>query len=415
MTPTPRAVAIGAVLAASGPLVPAPLLALLALVLAGVVVGDALLVRAPPDVERSVPSTLSRGVAAPLVVRIGGSRPGTVAVRQPVPLGLRVEPDRALAVLDATLVASRRGRHVLPAVATRSTGPLGLGRWDHGVGDEVELVVYPDLPAARAVVRAVRHGLARDLAQLSRGALGLGTELERVREYLPDDDLRQVNWRATARLGRPMSNEYRLDEDRDVVCLIDAGRLMAAPTGDRTRLDVAADAATALALMADEVGDRVGTIAFTDRVVRLVRPRRRGGRAVIDALFDVEPARVDSDHESAYRTIQGAKRACVVILTDIVDVAAARSMVEAVPVLARRHAVVVASAVDEDLLALLRAEPSTLVDVHAAAAAADVLDARAAVVRALEDAGAVVVEAHPAALGRACVSAYLTLKSRARL
>lgn len=415
MSPSGRAVALGGLLAATGPFLPAPLVVLAALALAGAVLGDALVVRHPPTVERTVPATLSRGVGAPLVARVVGPRLGRVIVRQPLPLALVAEPDRGDGTLDAVLVGRRRGRHVLPPLVTRSTGPLGLGRWDHRVGAPVELPVHPDLPAARAVVSAVRYGLARDLAQLTRGALGLGTELERVRDYLPDDDLRQVNWRATARLGRPMSNEYRLDEDRDVICLVDGGRLMAAPTGDRTRLDVAVDAATAVALVADDVGDRVGTVAFADRVVRLVSPRRRGARAVVDALFDLEPARVDSDHLAAYHAVEGGKRACVVILTDVVDVAAARSMVDAMPVLARRHAVVVASVVDDDLHRLLRTPPATAVDVHAAAAAADVLDARAAAVRSLRDAGAVVVEAPASLLGRACVSAYLTLKARARL
>src|SRR5919106_1721100 len=80
-----------------------------------------------------------------------------------------------------------------------------------------------------------------------RGPLGLGTEFESVREYSPDDDIRQVNWLATARLARPMSNEFRLEQDRDVVAVIDAGRLMASPITEATLLDVALDAVTALA------------------------------------------------------------------------------------------------------------------------------------------------------------------------
>lgn len=416
MSPTGRAVVIAAVIAALAPLLPLGLVVLGLLVLGGAVVGDALVVRRPPEVARTLPATLSRGVGAPLVASVVGDRVGRVTIRQPLPLGFSIEPDRADAVLDATIVGRRRGRHVLAPLVTRSTGPLGLGRWDRRVGVAADIAVYPDLPAARAVVHATRHGLARDLAQLTRGALGLGTELERVRDYVADDDLRQVNWRATARLGRPMSNEYRLDEDRDVLCVVDVGRLMAAPTGgDRTRLDVAVDAVTALALVADNVGDRVGTIAFGDTIVRLVKPRRRGGRGVVDALFDVEPSPRDSDPLAAFHAVGGGKRACVVVFTDLVDVAAARSLMDAMPVLTRRHAVIVASVVDDDLVGLLRARPATPFDVHAATIAVEVLAARAGAATALRDAGAVVVEAPAALLGRACVGAYLTLKSRARL
>ena len=83
--------------------------------------------------------------------------------------------------------------------------------------------MYPDLLAARRLALSVRQGRFRDQGISARGPLGLGTEFELVRDYLPDDDIRQVNWRATARLGRPMSNQYRIEQDRDVIVVVDAG------------------------------------------------------------------------------------------------------------------------------------------------------------------------------------------------
>jgi uncharacterized protein (DUF58 family) len=201
-----------------------------------------------------------------------------------------VEPSEADGQLDAMLVPRRRGRHRLPAVATRAVGPLGLGRWDHGAAGEAEVAVYPDVPAARRLALAVRQGRFGEQGRLRRGPLGLGTEFESVRDYSPDDDIRQVNWRVTARLERPMSNTYRVDQDRDVVVVVDAGRLMAAllaGTPPLTRLDAALDAATAVALVADEMGDRCGSVAFDAEVRRRLPPRRRGGRAVVETLFDL--------------------------------------------------------------------------------------------------------------------------------
>ncbi|MDP9070767.1 MAG: DUF58 domain-containing protein, partial [Actinomycetota bacterium] len=275
--------------------------------------------------------------------------------------------------------------------------------------------VYPDLPAARRLALAVRQGILRDQGQLARGALGLGTEFESVRDYLPDDDVRQINWRATARLERPMSNQYRLDQDRDVVCLVDSGRLMAAPLADRTRLDAALDAVAAVALVADQVGDRCGAVAFDSELRRRLAPRRRGGAAVVDALFDLEPRPLDSDYELAFRTVGRGKRSLVLVLTDLVEEGAARPLLEAVPVLARRHALVVAGVADSDLLGLLRSPPSAPLDVYAASVAVEVLEARTAVAHQLRRAGAEVVEAAPGRLGAACVAAYLKMKGRARL
>ena len=247
------------------------------------------------------------------------------------------------------LVAHRRGRHKLPALATRSIGPLRLGSWYHRTGDVAEVIVYPDLPAARRLAIAVRQGRFQEEGRRSRGPLGLGTDLERIREYQPDDDIRQVNWRATARREIPMSNQWRVEQDREVICLIDSGRLMAAPVGDRTRLDAAIDAVAALAAVADEVGDRVGVVAFAGTILRRLSPRRSGGEAVVGAVFDLEPTNQESDYALAFQVVASAKRSLVFIFTDIVEEAAARPLTEAMSVLGRHHAVVVASVIDDDL------------------------------------------------------------------
>src|SRR5215813_10140167 len=349
-------------------------------ILAAVALVDAVVSRPRPVVHRHVPGALARGVATSLTLDADRTGAGTLRLRQPLVPDIAVEPAEADGRLDARVRAGRRGRHVLPSPATRVRGPLGLAAWYRRGGDPAEVLVYPDLLAAWRLVLAVRQGRFRDPGRLTRGPLGLGTDFESIRDYLPDDDIRQVNWRATARLGRPMSNQYRVEQDRDVVCLLDTGRLMAAPLGDRTRLDTTVDAATAVALVADEVGDRAGVIAFDAQLRRRLPPARGGGDAVVRAVFDVDPTMVDSDYELAFRAVGTGKRAFVLVLTDLLEEAAAQPLVEAMPVVARRHAVVVASVADPDLQQLVHAPPQSPADAYAAAVALDVLDARARVV-----------------------------------
>ncbi len=261
----------------------------------------------------------------------------------------------------------------------------------------------------------VRKGRFGNAGRQARGPLGLGTEFELIREYAPDDDIRQVNWKATARAGRPMSNQYRVEQDRDVIALVDMGRLMSAPVGDRTRLDVAVDVMTALGLVADELGDRFGVIAFDDAIQRRVAPRRNGGAAAVRACFDVQPRSVDSDFAAAFDAVGGSKRALVLVLTDLLDASAAASLVAAVPTLARRHAVVVASVRDPDIAAMTRRDPSTAFAVYEASVAASVLAARDQAAARLSAVGATTVDDTPDGLSAACVEAYLSLKARARL
>src|SRR5262245_32461565 len=393
MSVAPRAAAILAGIALLTALTSPAVGAIAAVVLVGVVLADALSVRRAPEVSRVVPRHLARGGAAPLRVRAERGGLGRVRLRQPAPAALVVEPQEADGDLEATITPRRRGRHTLGEVALRSEGPLGVGRWRHRAAGEHEVTVYPDVPAARRLALAVRQGRFRAAGRLTRGPLGLGTEFESIRDYEPDDDIRQVNWRATERVQRPMSNQFRVEQDREVVLLIDAGRLMASPLGDRTRLDAAVDAAVAVALVADVLGDRAGVLAFDREVRRRLAPRRAGGHGVIRALLDLQPRAEEPDYELAFRSVEGAKRSLMVIFSDLLEETAAKPLADAVPVLSRRHAVTIASVRDPDLDEVLATAPTDAHGVGAQAVALDVLGARTRVAHMPRRAGAQVVEA----------------------
>jgi uncharacterized protein (DUF58 family) len=424
VSPSPRAAIALVVVGLAALALPAAIALALAIIVVVATAVDMVLARRRPRVRRSIATALARGVPAALTIETTNAD-RAVQLRQAQPPDFTIEPPSAWGRLDASVVAYRRGSHQLPPVAARRRGPLGLGTCTFDAEGGGDLLVYPNVYAAQRLVTAMRRGRFRDPGLRTRGPLGLGTEFESVRDYLPDDDVRQINWQATARMGRPMSNQYRVEQDRDVVCLLDSGRLMAAPvitasvaTGAATRitrLDAAVDAVTMVALVADELGDRCGVTVYDSDVRRRLAPRRAGGKAVVRTILDVEPSIVDSDHDLAFRAVGGVKRALIVVCTDLVDEAAARSLLDAVPVLARRHAVVIASVRDPDLDLTLSRDPETPRDVYRAAVALDVLHGRARVIERLRHLGATVIEAPPAQLGEACVRAYLRLKSRARL
>ena len=417
--PTRLAAFLVAVVAIASAALPVPVfLPFLALgAVAGCFLVDYLVARKRvASLDRTRPSTLSLLVPVPFRARVEGlGQARSVRVRQPVPPTLRVEPPWANGTgLEGELIGRHRGTDLLPPVTVRAAGPLGLASIDYEAGAAEEVTVFPDLPRARRLAAARRRGRATDEGRI-RARLGLGTEFETIRDYSPDDDIRQVNWVATARVGRPMSNQYRVEENRDLMCVVDTGRLMASPIGEMSRLDVALNAVAVLAVAAEEAGDRVGTLAFEAKVTRQLAPRRRGAEAVVRTLFDLEPIEVESDYERAFYAVGRQKRALVVVFTDLVDDGAARTLISAMPVLARRHVVLVASCQDLDLSAAVSRAPHDQVDVMRAAVAVDLLAARRRVVTLLEGLGAVVVEAPPDSLGPACVNVYLRLKQRARI
>jgi uncharacterized protein (DUF58 family) len=414
MSPTPLAGFLLGAAALSALLLPWPLALLASLAVAAASLVDALAARRPVEVESHWPRLLARGVPASFSVT--PRQPlDRARLRQPAPPDVVVDPPEASGRLEGTATAARRGRHLLAAPAVRVDGPLGLGRCFSRSGTDVDVLVYPDLPEAWRLARAVRTGRLSTSGRRPRGPLGLGTDFESIRDYQPDDDIRQVNWPATARSGRPMSNQYRVEQDRDIICAVDAGRLMAAPLGGATRLDIALDAVSALCFVADELADHCGAVVFDSTLRKEIGPRRKGGRAVVRALFDLEPSSLDSDYELAFRAAARAKRSLVVVLTDLLEEGAARSLIEAVPLLANRHAVLVASPSDTDIETLVTHPAESLEDAYAAAAATDVLAARSLAAARLRASGADVVEAPPHLFAASCVRAYLRAKQRARL
>jgi uncharacterized protein (DUF58 family) len=212
-----------------------------------------------------------------------------------------------------------------------------------------------------------------------------------------------------------MSNQYRIDENRDLICLVDTGRLMSAPIGSATRMDIALDALAVLAVAAEHADDRVGVVAFGTTVLRYLAPRRRGAEPVVRAVFDLEPTQVESDYELAFAAVGSSKRALVTLFTDLMDEAATGSLLEALPVLVRRHAVMAVTCIDQDLVDAANRPPDSFHDVLRQAAAIDLLERTARSVDLMRRLGAIVVQGSPQDLGAASVDGYLRLKRRARV
>ncbi len=338
-------------------------------------------------------------------------------IRQPLPAELsttapdwcRIKPDA-----QGNIVASHRGIFALPPLSIRVRGPIGIVHHDHEAGGTHYIKVIPDLPGARSRAVTLKRGRMRVEEGMSRGRMGLGTELESVREWVPEDDIRRVNWAATARTGHYMTNQYRIEENRNVICLVDAGRLMASPIGDATRLDINLDAVCAVAAVADAGGDRVGAVAFSSDVIRIVSPRRSGARAVVNALYDIQPRDEESNFSLAFRRIATEKRSILVILTDLLDESAAWSLLSSIPVLAKRHALLVASVSDPSVNQAICSVPERSYDAYRSVVALDVTAERNRVVSLLRRKGVIVVEAPPGSFNAACVAGYLDIKRKAQ-
>ena len=314
-----------------------------------------------------------------------------------------------------TLRPRRRGELSSEFVVARSDGPLRLAGRQTKITARGALRVLPPFTARRHLPS--RLARLRELdGNTSVQVRGQGTEFDSLREYVRGDDVRSIDWRATARAGTTMLRTWRPERDRHVVIVIDTGRTAAARVGDGVRLDAAMEAALLLAALATRAGDHTHLLMF-DRVTR-ARVTRVDGPALLPALVDamtpVEPQLIDTDWDAAFAQVRTltSRPSLVVLLTAQDAPEAARGFLGSLPALSRRAHVLVGTVTDAEERP---AEATDAADVYRAAAAERGARDAAQVAAAIGRAGAEAVADSPEALPPRIADRYLELKAAGRL
>lgn len=315
-----------------------------------------------------------------------------------------------------TLTPTRRGDRRADRVTVRTSGPLGL------VARQASIEI-PGTVRSLPAFTSRRH-LPSRLARLreldGRAAVrvrGQGTEFDSLRDYVSGDDVRSIDWRASARRRNVVVRTWQPERERRVVLVLDTSRTSAARVHDMPRLDASMDAALLLAALAERAGDKVSLVAGD----RQVRARfRAGGRGavpgLVQVLADLEPMLVEADWDVLAGGVAGLsrQRALVVLLTAMDPAAIEEGLLPVLPTLAHRHRVVLAT-VRDPALAELGEDRSGLAQVYDAAAAEQVLQRHAHTTAVLARLGVTVVDAEPDQLPVALTDHYLLLKARGLL
>ncbi|HWO11861.1 MAG TPA: DUF58 domain-containing protein [Polyangiaceae bacterium] len=387
---------------------------------------DAQSVRTPlVSAEREAPEVLSIGQANPIrfVLRSRAKRTLSVwlddalfahARAEGLPARLSLEA-RASGSLEYRLFPERRGAYELGPCRLRYASWLGLWIRQIEAPTRQAVRVYPDLLQLRRFEMLARENRAADLARATRRKGG-ETEFARLRDYATDDEYRSIDWKATARKHKLIAREYQLESNQELVFVLDCGRMMSAEVQGLTQFDHALNAALMLGHVAARTGDRVGLLAFGKSLEAYVPPA--GGRAaagrLIRATYDLHPELEESDYESAFRalSLRQPKRALIVILTQVVDDAVARSLLLGCKALSRRHLPLVVSFRDPEVDALLRPTSDSRADLYVRAAAAELSRWRASFLRDLRHGGAQVLDVGPKELSLQLIERYFEIKAR---
>lgn len=375
--------------------------------------------RQPPNV------TLESSVTATLTVTNGSRRRLRAVVRDAwQPSAGAAYAVQSLAVppaerrrMSVTLCPSRRGDLESPHVTIRSLGPLGLAARQRTRPLPGKLRVLPPFHSKRHLpskLRKLRELDGRAAVQI-RGA---GTEFDSLRDYVRGDDVRSIDWRATARRTSVVVRTWRPERDRRVVIVLDTSRTAAARIADEPRLDTGIEAALLLAVLAERGGDRVDFLAYDRRLRARVESASKGNLLgqLVQAMAPLDAELIELDWQQIPGQVRAvsAHRSLVVLLTPLDGGAPEEGLLPLVARLATQHVVVVAS-VRDPLLDAMKEERTTASQVFRAAAAERALLERAAVSNQLRQLGAEVVDAHPLELPPMLADAYIRLKAAGRL
>lgn len=427
--PTVRAAGLLAVAGVVVLLAPVRLPALAVVVaLLGLVVVDAVRVPDPwrVAVARHLPAVVPLDGDAEVVweVRNPGARPLTVDLADELAPSLGAVDRRArlrlppagIARARTRLAPSRRGTFRPDTLTVRVTGPWGLATRQHDRSLPGRIEVHPSFRSRNAAELRVRRARILDEGLRSVRGRGGGTEFEALREYVEGDAVRHVDWAATARLGHPIVRTYRAERNQTVVVLLDTGRVVAGLVGGVPRLDHGMDATLALATVATRSGDRIGLVAFGAGVRQIVAPRRDTGqlRRLSGAMHALEPELAESGYRDAFREtlVRFRRRALLVVVTELAAEAVQETLLPALPLITREHAVIVASVRDPAVAAMRTASLDRVGSAYRAAAAVGVAAERERAAARLRGAGALVVDALPDELPGRLVDAYLDVKAR---
>jgi len=377
--------------------------------------------------ERAMPSVVGRDSSFHVGLRIvNGSRHRLVGrLRDLVPAAalpalsehaLRVPAGEAARV-DEEFRIPMRGRHQFGPVWLRLEGPLALLEGQADIPCAAPVKVLPEGFGSEHGLRQDELAAVRLLDKQTRARhRGMGTEFESLSEYRLGDDPRRIDWRATARYRYPIVRRYQIERHRDVMILIDCGRLMAADTEQGSKLDCAVDAGLTLGRVALESGDRCGVGLFDESVLGYLPPVSgpRSLRWLVESVYDVQSRWRESDFSLMFATLQmrQRKRSLVVVLSDIVDAETSGRFRSSLATLAGRHVVLFAALQTPLLDRIVRAPVESMLDTSRKAVAFRVLRQREQAVHSLKRSGVYVLDVEPGRLTIPLINQFIELRQR---
>lgn len=317
---------------------------------------------------------------------------------------------------DYFLKPVKRGEYHFGFVNALAFGPLGLASRRFRIAAERTVKVYPGFLQVRKYELLAIHNRLHELGIKKIRKIGHNLEFEQVREYVPGDDIRTLNWKATARYNTYMVNQYQDEKSQQVYCLVDKGRVMQMPFEGMTLLDYAINSTLVFSNVAIKKDDKAGYATFSNKIGNFVPAEKKKNQMqnILHGLYNEKTAFKESDFEKLYIFLKRSlnQRSLLILFTNFESLTSLKRQMKYLTRLAADHLLVVVFFENTELRGMAEGPAEDLEQVYIKTIAEKFLFEKKVIARELTRHGIHPVLTSPSDLSVNVINKYLELKSR---
>ncbi len=380
----------------------------------------------PPTVNRLVTDRLSNGDENKIELQVTNNMPAIVNVEivDELPLQFQKRDWKLIHKLKPgeqkniiyNLRPVERGEYNFGNTIVYTKSLLGLLQQRHDAATAQKIPVYPSYIQMRKYELLSQTTIQSEHGNKRMRKLGHSMEFDNIKEYVRGDDMRTINWKATARKGSLMVNNYTDERSQQVYCIIDKGRLMKMPFNGLTLLDYAINSTLVLANVCLQKQDRVGVLTFANKMGSLIPADRKPVQRenILQLLYNQDTAFLESDYEMLYMQIRNRikHRSLLVLYTNFESMTGLKRQLNYLRSIARHHLLMVVFFENTELLKLSKLDVNNTEELYIKTIAEKFEYEKRLIVKELQKHGILAVLTAPENLTINSVNKYLELKAR---
>ncbi len=383
-------------------------------------------IREPIKANRSIGNRLSNGDDNPVWINVQSFYPFKVLVQiiDEIPHQFQVRDfklqvslsNRENKSLKYELRPTERGEYYFGAIHIYAESTIGFIQRRTKIEQEVTVPVYPSfIQMQKFEMYAISNRLS-DIGVKKIRRLGHTMEFDQIKEYVQGDDVRSINWKATARSQNLMVNQYQDEKSQQVINVIDMGRVMKMPFDGLTLLDYAINTSLVISNIALLKDDKAGLITFGNKNSIIVKPEKRRPhiRKIQEALYNLETNFLESDFERLVLNLKLHlnQRSLILLYTNFETFSAMERQLPYLQRVAKDHLLVTIFFENTEVGKLIEKDSSTIGDIYTKTIAEKFYYEKKQIVKALNQRGIHTIFTPPKELSVNAINKYLELKAR---